>query len=52
MCEHKNQLQFAKRAAVKAVQTKKDCQGEDCPDFLKYLEVLNRIVMKLESQQE
>ena len=51
MCEHKNELQFAGRAAAKAVQTKKDCQGQDFPEFDKYMEVLRRISTKLEPLQ-
>jgi hypothetical protein len=33
--------------ATKAVQTKKDCQGDDFPEFTKYVNVLQRNQMKL-----
>lgn len=51
MCEHKNELKFAESAATKAVQTKKECQGEDFPDFVQYVEVLRRIKTKKLAQQ-
>lgn len=33
--------------AAKAVKVKKDCQGEDFPEYAKYTAVLERISMKL-----
>ncbi|KAF2851701.1 SET domain-containing protein [Plenodomus tracheiphilus IPT5] len=50
VCELKDEFKFAKIAAVKAVQTKRDCQGEDFPEFPNYVDVLHRIEQKLAMQ--
>ncbi|KAI8943141.1 hypothetical protein NX059_001171 [Plenodomus lindquistii] len=50
VCELKNEFRFAKMAAIKAVETKRDCQGEDFPEFPKYVDVLRRIETKLVMQ--
>ncbi|KAH9866126.1 hypothetical protein J1614_008690 [Plenodomus biglobosus] len=51
VCELKQEFKYARLAAIKAVQTKKDCQGEDFPEFPKYADVLHRIETKLAMQQ-
>lgn len=39
-------VKMAEVAAVKALQVKRDCQGEDFPTYEKYAEVVQRIRAK------
>lgn len=43
VCEVNDDLKNAEAAAVRAVEVKRDCQGDDYPDFDKYVEVLHRV---------
>lgn len=43
ICEVMDDLKMAEVAAVKAVQVKKDAQGDDFPDYKKYADVLDRV---------
>jgi hypothetical protein len=47
VCEYNNDLRMAAVTAGKAVEIKKDCQGEDFPEYTKYVAVLERIETKL-----
>ncbi|KAL5119642.1 hypothetical protein ACEQ8H_002488 [Pleosporales sp. CAS-2024a] len=51
VCELKGEFKSGCMAADKAVQVKKDCQGEDYPDYDKYVEVLVRMRIKLGQQK-
>ncbi|KAF1849229.1 SET domain-containing protein [Cucurbitaria berberidis CBS 394.84] len=51
VCEVSGDLKMAEVAAGKAVQVKKDCQGADFPDYKKYVEVLERVKVKLGQQE-
>jgi len=51
VCEFNNDLKMAALTAAKAVQVKKDCQGEDFPEYGKYVDVLRRIKSKLSQQK-
>jgi hypothetical protein len=50
VCEFHGDFKMAVFTATKAVQTKKDCQGDDFPEFAKYMNVLQRNQMKLGQQ--
>lgn len=47
VCELNNDLKMAEVTAAKAVEVKKDCQGDDFPELDKYEGVLKRIQMKV-----
>ncbi|KAH7380297.1 hypothetical protein DE146DRAFT_749203 [Phaeosphaeria sp. MPI-PUGE-AT-0046c] len=47
VCEHNGDMKMAEVTATKALQVKKDCQGDDFPDFGKYEDVLKRIQNKV-----
>jgi len=47
VCQMKGDFKSAVEAAKRAVKTKKDCQGEDFPDYEKYVVVLQRAIMLL-----
>lgn len=47
-CELKGDLRMAALTAAKAVKVKRDCQGEDFPDYEKFVGVLRRILKKRE----
>jgi soluble cytochrome b562 len=50
VCEFHGDMKMAALTATKAVQTKKECQGNDFPEFTKYVDVLQRIKAKLGQQ--
>jgi hypothetical protein len=50
VCEFHGDFKMAALTATKAVQTKKDCQGDDFPEFSRYAHVLQRIMAKLGQQ--
>jgi hypothetical protein len=47
ICEFKGDYRMAGLTATKAVQVKKDCQGDDFPEYARYVEVLRRVRAKL-----
>lgn len=47
ICEATKDFNMAEKAAAKAVQVKKDAQGEDFPDYKKYADVLERVRIQL-----
>jgi hypothetical protein len=47
VCEIKGDFKSAVDAAKRAVEIKKDCQGEDFTDYEKYVVVLQRAIMLL-----
>ena len=50
VCEIHSDFKMAVLTATKAVQIKKDCQGDDFPEFGKYVDVLHRNQKKLAQQ--
>lgn len=50
VCEFTGDLEMALKAAAKACQVKKDCQGTDFPDFNNYSRVVQRVKAKLREQ--
>jgi hypothetical protein len=46
ICEYKGDVKMAEVAATKAVEVKRDCQGSDFPNYVRYAHVLTRLRAK------
>ncbi|KAL1798116.1 hypothetical protein ACET3X_002153 [Alternaria dauci] len=51
VCEMEGDLRMAEVAAIKALEVKRDCQGEDFPNYGKYADVVRRIKAKVALQR-
>jgi hypothetical protein len=47
ICEFRGDIKMAELVAARAVETKKNCQGADFPNYARYAEVLSRIRSKM-----
>jgi hypothetical protein len=51
VCEIAHDWKNGVECAANAVRVKRECQGEDSPDYKKYEDVLRRIYMKSKTVQ-